>query len=129
MAVVDASSGGSPLNSTPDISIKYTLPRYYIPASLKTTCYLFIFSETSFETAKETVDSLIESKKTIKSVRIYTETGVEHDIISEIQTYLQKRIDLNIDDIDVFKNLELLQVIGMMTYFQRDSAYREALQN
>lgn len=97
-----------------------------MPASLQTTCYLFIFSGTSFEKAKKTVDSLIESKKTIKSVRIYTEIGTKKDIVAGIQTYL---ITLDIEDIDVFKNLALLEIVGMMGYFQRDSTYREALRN
>ena len=65
----------------------------------------------------------------MRSVKIFTETGVEKDTIDKIQIYCQERINLDIEDIDVFKNLALFQIIGMMGYFQRDSAYREALQN
>lgn len=117
------------MSNAPDISGKYTLPRYYIPAALQTTCYLFIFSKSTFETAKKMVDGIVASGNTVKAVRIYTETGVESDIIAEIQTYCQERIDLDIEDIDVFKNLVLLEILEMMVYSQRDSAYREALQN
>jgi len=65
----------------------------------------------------------------VRSVKIYTETGVKKDIVDKIQTYCQERIDLDIEDIDVFKNLNLWQIIGIMGYFQRDAAYRAALQN
>ena len=117
------------MNSNPDISGRYTLPRYYIPTALQTTCYLFLFSSTRFETAKDRVDCTIKSTNTVKAVKIFTETGVEKDIIEEIQTYAQKRIDLDPEDIDVFKNLEFFQIIGIMGYFRRDAAYRAALQN
>ena len=117
------------MNSNPDISIRYALPRYYRPASLQTTCYLFIFSNTCFETTKETVDSLLGLRKTIKAVKIFAETGVESDIIAEIQTYLQKRIDLDDEKIEVFDDLEFLNLATAMLYFEKVSAYREALQN
>ena len=39
ISVVSEWYEGNPLNSTPDISVGYTLPRYYIPASLQTTCH------------------------------------------------------------------------------------------
>ena len=117
------------MNSNPDISIRYALPRYYRPASLQTTCYLFIFSNTCFETTKETVDSIVESRNTIKAVKIFAETGVESDILAEIQTYLQKRIDLDDEKIEVFDDLEFLNLATAMLYFEKVSAYREALQN
>ena len=117
------------MNSNPDISIRYALPRYYRPASLQTTCYLFIFSNTCFETAKETIDSIVESRNTIKAVKIFAETGVESDILAEIQTYLQKRIDLDDEKIEVFGDLEFLNLATAMLYFEKVSAYREALQN
>lgn len=62
-------------------------------------------------------------------MRIYAETGVESDIIEELQTYLQKRIDLDSEAIEVFDDLTLLQLTYAMIYFERVSAYREALQN
>ena len=117
------------MNNIPDISIRYALPRYYIPASLQTTCHLFIFSNTCFETAKETIDSIVESRNTIKAVKIYTETGVESDIIAEIQTYFQKRVDLDTETIEVVDDLALLPLATAMLYFEKVSAYREALQN
>ena len=117
------------MNSTPDISIRYTLPRHYIPASLKTTCHLFIFSDTLFETAQKTVDTILGLSKTIKAVKIFAETGVESDIIEEIQTYCQERIDLDDEAIEVVDDLAFLNLLTAMMYFQRVSAYREALQN
>ena len=75
------------------------------------------------------IDSIVAAKNTVKLVRIYTEIGVEKDIIEEIQTYCQERINLDIEDIDVFKNLVLWELLTTLGYFQRDSAYREALQN
>ena len=117
------------MNSNPDISIRYALPRYYRPASLQTTCYLFIFSNTRFEMAKETVDSILGLRKTIKAVKIFAETGVDSDIIAETQTYLQKRIDLDDEKIEVFDDLEFLNLATAMIYFEKVSAYREALQN
>ena len=110
------------MNNIPDISIRYALPRYYIPASLQTTCYLFIFSNTCFETAKETVDSLLRLRKTIKAVKIYTETGVESDIIEALETYCQERIDLDDEKIEVFDDLALLQLATAMLYFEKFSA-------
>ncbi len=117
------------MNRNPDISIRYALPRYYRPASLQTTCYLFIFSDTCFETAKETVDSFLRLRKTIKAVKIFVETGIESDIIAEIQTYCQERINLDDETIEVVDDLSFLNLLTAMTYFQKVSAYREALQN
>ena len=114
----------------PDISTRYELPRYYIPAPLHTTAYLFVFVNTSLETAKEMIDTIVESKDTIKGVKIYAEADVESDFIEELQTYLQKRIDLdNEDTIEVLEGLTLLQVTYAMIYLERGLAYREALQN
>ena len=117
------------MNNIPDISIRYALPRYYRPASLQTTCHLFIFSNTPFKTAKETIDSIVESRNTIKAVKIFAETGVDSDVIAETQTYLQKRIDLDDEKIEVFDDLEFLNLATAMIYFEKVSAYREALQN
>ena len=117
------------MNSNPDISIRYALPRYYRPASLQTTCYLFIFSNTCFETAKETIDSIVESRNTIKAVKIFAETGVESDIIEELETYCQERINLDDETIEVFDDLSFLNLATAMIYFEKVSAYREALQN
>ena len=117
------------MNNIPDISIRYALPRYYIPASLQTTCHLFIFSNTPFKTAKETVDSLLGLRKTIKAVKIFAETGVDSDIIEELETYCQERIDLDDEKIEVVDDLALLPLATAMLYFEKVSAYREALQN
>ena len=116
------------LNSNPDISTKYALPQYYIPAPafLQTLAHLFIFSDTSFETAKGIIDSLVASRDTIKTVRTYTVTGVHSNVIAKLQTYCQKHLNLDSETIAVFDDdaLALLQLM-----FKRASAYREALQN
>ena len=117
------------LNSNPDISIRYALPQYYIPAPafLQTLAHLFIFSDTSFETAKGIIDSILESERnTIKTVRTYTVTGVHSDVIAKLQNYCQKHLDLDSETIAVFDDdaLALLQLM-----FKRSSVYREALQN
>ena len=117
------------MNSNPDISIRYALPRYYRPASLQTTCHLFIFSNTPFKTAQETVDSILRLSKTIKAVKIFAETGVDSDIIEELETYCQERIDLDDEKIEVVDDLALLPLATAMLYFEKVSAYREALQN
>ena len=62
-------------------------------------------------------------------MKIYTETGVESDIIAEIQTYFQKRVDLDTETIEVVDDLALLPLATAMLYFEKVSAYREALQN
>ena len=62
-------------------------------------------------------------------MKIYTETGVESDIIEELETYCQERIDLDDEKIEVFDDLALLQLAATMVYFEKVSAYREALQN
>ena len=116
------------MNNTPDISTRYALPRHYVPASLQTTCHLFIFSDTLFETAQKTVDS-IASRNTIAAVKIFAETGVESDIIEALETYCQERIDLDDETIEVLDDLAFLNLLTAMLYFQRVSAYREALQN
>ena len=75
------------------------------------------------------VDSIVESRNTVEAVTIYTETGVDSDILAEIQTYLQKHIDLDDERIEVFDGLAFLQLMSTMLYFEKVSAYREALQN
>ena len=75
------------------------------------------------------VDSIVESRNTIEAVTIYTETGVDSDIIEELQTYLQKHIDVDDERIEVFDDLALLQLATTMVYFKKVSVYREALQN
>ena len=117
------------MNNTPDISTRYALPRHYVPAPLQTTCHLFIFDNTGFETAKETVDRILGLSKTIKAVKIFAETGVESDIIEALETYCQERIDLDDEAIEVVDDLAFLNLLTAMMYFQRVSAYREALQN
>ena len=116
------------LNNIPDISTKYALPQYYIPtpAFLQTLAHVFIFSDTSFETAKGIIDSIVASRDTIKTVRTYTVTGVHSDVIAKLQTYFQKHLNLDSETIEVFDDeaLALLQLI-----FKRSSVYREALQN
>ena len=116
------------MNRNPDISAKYALPQYYMPtpASLQTLAHLFIFSDTSFETAKGIIDSLVASRNTIKTVRTYTVTGVHSAVIAKLQTYFQKHLNLDSETIEVFDDeaLALLQLI-----FKRSSVYREALQN
>ena len=116
------------MNNTPDISTKYALPQYYIPAPafLQTLAHLFIFSDTSFETAKGIIDSLVASRSTIKTVRTYTVTGVHSDVIAKLQNYFQKHLDLDSETIAVFDD-EALALLQLM--FKRASAYREALQN
>lgn len=116
-------------DSTADISGRYALPRYYIPASLQTTGYLFILDNTRVETAKDAVDSLLESGQPIKVVRIYTEIGVENDIIAEIETYCQEHHDLDIEDIHVFKLLTSWEIISVTAHLKRETTYREALYN
>ena len=75
------------------------------------------------------VDSIVESKNTVEAVTIYTETGVDSDIIEELQTYLQKHIDVDDERIEVFDDLALLQLATTLVYFKKVSVYREALQN
>ena len=75
------------------------------------------------------VDSIVESRNTIEAVTIYTETGVDSDIIEELQTYLQKHIDVDDERIEVFDDLALLQLATTLVYFKKVSVYREALQN
>lgn len=88
--------------------------------------HLFIFSDTSFETAKEIIDSLVASSNTIKTVRTYAVIGVHSDVIVKLQTYFQKHLNLNSETIEVFDDeaLALLQFL-----FERCSVYHEALQN
>ena len=75
------------------------------------------------------VDSIVESKNTVEAVTIYTETGVDSDIIEELQTYFQKHIDVDDERIEVFDDLALLQLATTLVYFKKVSVYREALQN
>ena len=75
------------------------------------------------------VDTIVASRNTIKAVKIFAETGVESDIIEALQTYVQKCTDLGIEAIDVVEDLVLLQLMTAMLYFEKVSAYREALQN
>ena len=117
------------LNNTPDISTKYTLPRYYIPVPLQTTCYLFIFINTSLKSAEKIVDSIVGSRNNVEAVKIYTETGVEKDTIVAIENYLEKNIDIDSEEIEVIRNLHLVQLLGVIGYFEQVSAYREALGN
>ena len=113
----------------PDISSRYVLPRYYIPASLQTTTYLFIFSNTCLKEAKEIIDSLAEVREDINAAIIHAERDVESDILEELQTYLQNRMDIDNEAIEVLDDLTLLQITYVMIHFERVSAYREALQN
>ena len=116
------------MNRNPDISIKYELPQYYIPApvSLQTLAHLFIFSDTPFEVAKGMVDRILASRNTVKTVRTYTVTGAQSDVIGKLQNYVQKHLDLDSQTIEVpdDDSLALLQLI-----FERSFVYREALQN
>lgn len=117
------------MNNTPDVSRRYALPPYYIPtpASLQTLAHLFIFSDTSFETeTKGIIDSIVASRHTVKTVRIYTVTGVQSDVIAKLQNYVQEHLDLDSETIAIADDdaLSLLQHI-----FERTSVYREALQN
>ena len=75
------------------------------------------------------VDSIVESRNTVEAVTIYTETGVDSDIIEELQTYLQKHIDVDDERIEVFDDLALLQLATTLVYFKKVSVYREVLQN
>ena len=75
------------------------------------------------------VDSIVESRNTVEAVTIYTETGVESDMIEALQTYLQKHIDVDDERIEVFEDLALLQLATTLVYFKKVSVYREALQN
>ena len=75
------------------------------------------------------VDSIVESRNTVEAVTIYTETGVDSDMIEELQTYLQKHIDVDDERIEVFDDLALLQLATTLVYFKKVSVYREALQN
>ena len=74
------------------------------------------------------IDS-ITSRNTIEAVKIFAETGVESDIIEELQTYCQERINLDDETIEVFDDFALWQLASAMLYFERVSVYREALQN
>ena len=115
---------------TTDISSRYTLPQYYIPESLqKRGLRLFIFSNTCLETAKASVDSIIASAETIETVKIYTETGVQSDLIKQLQTYCQERIDLDAEAIKVSKTLTLWQLTSIVLHFKSISTYHEALHN
>lgn len=113
----------------PDISSRYKLPQYYIPASLQTSTYLFIFDNTCLKAAKEIIDSIVETREDLNAARIYAEADVESDLIEELQTYLQKRLDLNSEAIEVLDDLTFLQLTHTMIYWERVSTYREALQN
>ena len=117
------------LNSSPDISIRYTLPRYYIPASLQDPWRVVIFESTTLETAQKMIDSIVESKIPVEVMKIYTETGTEKDTLDEIHNYAQKTIDLDVESIDVVKNLLLVELINIINYYERVSAYRQALRN
>ena len=75
------------------------------------------------------VDSIVESRNTVEAVTIYTETGVDSDMIEELQTYFQKHIDVDDERIEVFEDLALLQLATTLVYFKKVSVYREALQN
>ena len=75
------------------------------------------------------VDSIVESRNTVEAVTIYTETGVDSDMIEALQTYLQKHIDVDDERIEVFEDLALLQLATTLVYFKKVSVYREALQN
>ena len=75
------------------------------------------------------VDSIVESRNTVEAVTIYTETGVDSDMIEELQTYFQKHIDVDDERIEVFDDLALLQLATTLVYFKKVSVYREALQN
>ena len=75
------------------------------------------------------VDSIVESRNTVEAVTIYTETGVDSDMIEALQTYFQKHIDVDDERIEVFEDLALLQLATTLVYFKKVSVYREALQN
>lgn len=113
----------------PDISSRYVLPRYYIPASLHTSAYLFIFDNTCLKDAKEIIDGIAETQEDVNAAIIHAEIGVESDILEELQTYLQKRLDLDGAAIEVRVDFTLLELTYIMIHVERISAYREALQN
>ena len=62
-------------------------------------------------------------------MKIYTETGTGKDTLDEIYSYVQKTIDLDVESIDVVKNLLLVELINIINYYERVSAYRQALRN
>ena len=75
------------------------------------------------------MDSIIAEGNPIEAVKLYTEIGVESDLIEHLQAYLQKRTDLDTEVIEVVQGLAFLQLMIFIGNYERISAYREALYN